>query len=52
MSVIFQVEFDGFLEVYESFLLGAIECGDVVVDALDDEIRVLTVEGVVDLSHG
>jgi len=52
MSVIFQVEFDGFLEVCESFLLGATECGDVVVGALDYEIRVIAVEGVVNLSYG
>jgi len=48
---ILQVEFDGFLEIRESLLLGAAKGGDVVIEALDDVIRILAVEGVVDRSH-
>ena len=52
LGSIFQIEFDGLFEVCESLLFGTAEGGDVVVETLDDKIRILAIESVVDLSHG
>ena len=49
--VVLEVEFDGFLEHRQGFLLGSPEAGYVEVQTLGDEIRAFAVEGVVNLSH-
>jgi hypothetical protein len=48
---VFEIEFDGFAEVGKGFLLGGAEAGDVVVEALRDEVRVFEVKGVVESFH-
>lgn len=48
---VFEIELDGFAEVGECLLLGGAETGDVIVQALGDEVVILAVEGVVEGFH-
>jgi hypothetical protein len=49
---IFKIEFEGFLEIGEGFLLSGTEAGHIVVEALGDLVDIFAVEGVVEVSHG
>ena len=48
---IFEIEFEGFLEICECFLLSVAEAGHVVAEALGDVVGIFAVEGVMDASH-
>ena len=48
---VFEVEFDGLLEVGEGFLFGGAEAGYVVAEALGDAVGIFTLESVMDVSY-
>ncbi len=49
---IFKIEFEGFLEIGEGFLLSGTEAGHIVVEALGDVVGIFAVESVMEVSHG
>jgi hypothetical protein len=49
---IFEIEFEGFLEIGEGFLLSGTEAGHIVVETLGDVVGIFAVEGVMEVSHG
>ena len=50
-AVIFEIKFDRLLEHPQGFFLGLPETGYIKIQTLRDVIRILAIEGVVDLSH-